>query len=57
MKIELFEELQEILETMSIPENKKKNLNWLARNINANNSQHKDIDRAHELIRFLLRSK
>lgn len=54
-------ELQVILLTMDIPESKYdvskiENVRWLQRNIGIRNSKHKDINKAIELIKFLLKN-
>ena len=52
-------ELENILRTMDIPKmrldvNKPENLRWLVRNIRVRNSEHPEVDKAHELIRAIM---
>jgi hypothetical protein len=49
-----FDRLQEILETMNVPETRKTDLKWLARNIQVQNGQHPQFGEAKDLIRKLL---
>lgn len=51
------EELESILNTMNIPSARKKDLGWLNRNIEINNGQHPDIDRALQLIKIIAKGK
>lgn len=55
-------ELQIILITMDIPESKYdvskiENVRWLQRNITIRNSKHKDINKAINLIKEILKTK
>lgn len=55
-------ELQVLLLTMDIPESKYdvskiENVRWLQRNIGIRNGKHKDISKAIELIKFLLKNE
>lgn len=43
--------LQEILDTMEIPKERKTDIKWLRRNIRINNSNHPDIDEAVEIMK------
>lgn len=45
------QELEDILNTMDIPHFRKKDIGWLMRNIQINNNEHPDIDRALSLIK------
>ena len=54
--MDLKQELQSILLTMDIPENRLNDLLWLSRNIFIRNRKHKQFNRAIELINTLLRS-
>lgn len=46
------DELQEILATMDIPEQRKTDMGWLWRNIGIRNSENPQIGRARDLIRM-----
>lgn len=43
--------LQEILDTMEIPKERKTDIKWLRRNIRINNSNHPDIEEAVEIMK------
>lgn len=45
-----FHRLQEILETMDVPELRKGDMRWLIRNIGVKNSNHPDINEAKALL-------
>lgn len=45
-----FDRLQEILETMDVPELRKGDMKWLVRNLPIRNSEHPDLDEAKRLL-------
>jgi hypothetical protein len=47
------EELQRLLNTMDIPQQRRTDLGWLARNIQVNNGSHPQINETVELIKKL----
>ena len=47
------EELDKILDTMDVPPLRRDDLMWLGRNLGVRNVQHKDFERAWELIKIL----
>lgn len=49
-----FDQLQTILNKMDVPEERKGDIRWLARNLGFKNSKHKDFDRALVLISELM---
>ena len=49
-----FDDLQRILLTMNVPENRKGDLRWLARNVAINNGDHPRLDEVKVLLRKLL---
>jgi hypothetical protein len=48
-----FDRLQQILETMDVPEMRKGDVRWLMRNIQIRNSAHPEIDEAMKLLKKL----
>jgi hypothetical protein len=46
----IVDRLQEILNTMDVPEGRKENWKWLMRNLGINNRTHPDLDEAMNLI-------
>ena len=44
------EELQDILKIMDVPLKRMNDMEWLARNLGVRNREHKDFNRAMELI-------
>lgn len=49
-----FDDLQIILYTMNVPNNRRGDMKWLARNLGINNGHHAKLDEAQSLIRKLL---
>ena len=50
-------ELDDILSRMQVPEQRRKDLRWLNRNLAFRNSEHGEFDRACELIKQLMREE
>ena len=51
----LLENLQNILETMDVPEMRKTDIRWLSRNLGIRNSNHPNFQDAMNLIKELLK--
>jgi hypothetical protein len=49
-----FDDLQSILDTMNVPESRRGDMKWLARNLGINNGNHPRLDEAEKLVRKLL---
>jgi len=49
--------LKEILNTMNVPESRKKDFSWLIRNLGIKNINHPDLKEALELIKILINNK
>jgi len=57
MSIFLFtKELNELLDKMDIPDNRRNDIPWLSRNLGIRNSNHPDYSRASNIIKAIMKS-
>jgi hypothetical protein len=56
LRDDLMSDLQEILETMDVPERRKTDLGWLVRNLRIRNNGHPLIEEAMIQIKVLFRN-
>jgi hypothetical protein len=53
----LVAELEDIFETMEIPEKRADDYRWLSRNLDVANGAHPQLGRARDILRILLRGE
>lgn len=53
----LWDELDDILETMDIPKTRREDFRWLARNLYVSNIANPKFERAIEILKILLRNE
>ena len=53
----LEEEFFELTETMNVPQNRRRDIHWISRNIGVQNDGHENLDKVYLLIKKILKIK